>query len=246
MDPIKYVFEKLAMTGWVARWQMLLTEYDITYMTRKVIKGSAIVEYLADKAVEDYQPMEFDFPIKDIDLISQEEGDLDRWMMLFYGVANVWGHRIGNVFILPKDKHYPITAKLTFPCTNNVAEYEACVLGLQVAIDRGIKELAVKGDSSLVIHQLTGEWETRDSKMIPYQECIQEMIKGFDRISFSHLPRENNLIPDALATLVALFIVEPGKEIKPIRIRLFSELTYCEVIEEANGKPWFYDIKTYL
>ncbi|XP_057953907.1 uncharacterized protein LOC131148190 [Malania oleifera] len=218
MDPIKYVFEKPAVTGRMARWQMLLTEYDITYVMRKAIKGSVIEEYLADRAVDDYQPMEFYFPDQDIDSIDQEEEDNVGWMMLFDGVTNVWGHGIGTVLISPEGKYYPITAKLTFLCTNNIAEYEACVLGLQAAIDRGIKKLTVKGDSTL----------------------------EFDTISFSHLPRESNLIPDALATLAALFKEEPGIEIEPIRIRMHREPAYCIMMEEADGKPWFHDIKAYI
>ncbi|XP_057975291.1 uncharacterized protein LOC131162704 [Malania oleifera] len=160
MDPIKFVFEKPIVTRRVAQWQMLLTEYDITYVTRKAIKGSVIAEYLAYRVVEDDQPMEFDFLDKDIDSISQEEEDYKGWMMLFNGVVNVWGHGIGTILIPPETKLYPVVAKLTFLCTNNMAGYEACILGLQVAMDQDIKELVLKGDSTLVVHQVTGEWET--------------------------------------------------------------------------------------
>ncbi|XP_057965411.1 uncharacterized protein LOC131155972 [Malania oleifera] len=247
MDSIKFVFKKPIVTGWVAWWQMLLTEYDVTYVTRKAIKRSVIAKYLADRAVEDYQPMEFDFPNKDIDSISQEEEeDYEGWTMLFDGAVNVWGHGIGVVLISPERRHYLVVAKLTFPCTNNIVEYEACILGLQAAMDQDIKELVMKGDSALVIHQVIGEWETRDSKLVPYQEYIQKMIKGFDSISFSHLPRENNLIPDALATLAALIKVEPRVEIDLIQIRIQSEPAHCAVVEEADGKPWFHDIRTYI
>jgi len=47
MDPIKYIFEKLALTGRIARWQVLLSEFDIVYVTQKAIKGSALADYLA-------------------------------------------------------------------------------------------------------------------------------------------------------------------------------------------------------
>jgi len=47
MDPIKYIFEKLALTGRIAWWQMLLSEYNIIYVTQKSIKGSALAKYLA-------------------------------------------------------------------------------------------------------------------------------------------------------------------------------------------------------
>lgn len=55
MDPIKYIFEKPALTGRIARWQMLLSEYEIVYVTQKAIKGSALAEYLAHQPVNDYQ-----------------------------------------------------------------------------------------------------------------------------------------------------------------------------------------------
>ena len=41
---------------------MFLAEYDIVYMTRKVVKGSVIANHLADNAIEDYEPLNFDFP----------------------------------------------------------------------------------------------------------------------------------------------------------------------------------------
>ncbi|XP_057948153.1 uncharacterized protein LOC131143785 [Malania oleifera] len=166
--------------------------------------------------------------------------------MLFEGASNIWGHEIVAVLISLEAKYYPVTTELKFLCTNNVAEYEACLLGLQAALHRGIKELTVKRDSTLVIHQLKGEWETQDTKLILYQQFIQKMIKEFINIKFLHWPRENNLIPDALATLTTLFKVEPRMEIKPIQIRMQAKPAYCAVAEEVDGKLWFYDINTYI
>ena len=48
MDPIKYIFEKPALTGKISCWQILLFEFDIVFVTRKAIKGQAIVDYLVD------------------------------------------------------------------------------------------------------------------------------------------------------------------------------------------------------
>ena len=47
MDPAKCIFEKLALTGWIAQWQVLLLEFDIVCVTQKAIKGSALANYLA-------------------------------------------------------------------------------------------------------------------------------------------------------------------------------------------------------
>ena len=56
--------------------------------------------------------------------------------MYFDGASNALGRGVGVVLISPKGNHCPFTAKLSFDCTNNVAEYEACVLGLQAAVER--------------------------------------------------------------------------------------------------------------
>src|ERR1051325_5575253 len=60
MDPIKYIFEKLALSGRIARWKIILTEYDIQYTSQKAIKGSVVADHLAHQAVDDYQSMQFE------------------------------------------------------------------------------------------------------------------------------------------------------------------------------------------
>ena len=61
-------------------------------------------------------------------------------------------------------------------------------MGLQTAIEKKIKKLTVYGDLALIICQLNGEWETRDSKLVPYQEFINGLIEQFEEITFKHLP----------------------------------------------------------
>lgn len=53
MDPIKCIFEKLVVIGRIARWQILLTEYDIQYVTQKEIKGSLLADHLAHQPLEE-------------------------------------------------------------------------------------------------------------------------------------------------------------------------------------------------
>ena len=108
--------------------------------------------------------------------------------MYFNGASNALGRDVGTVLISPEGNHCPFTTKLSFDYTNNVAEYEACVMGLQAAIKKKIKRLTVYGDSALVICQLKGEWETRDSKLVPYQVFIKGLIEQFEEITFKHLP----------------------------------------------------------
>jgi hypothetical protein len=141
MDPVKYIFEKPALTGRVARWQMILTEYDIQYTSQKAIKGSILSDYLAEQPIEDYQPMMFEFPDEDImylkmkdceePLVEKGPDPDDKWTLMFDGAVNMNGNGVGAVLINPKGAHIPFSARLTFDVTNNEAEYEACIMGIE-------------------------------------------------------------------------------------------------------------------
>jgi len=81
MDPVKYIFEKPTLTGRIARWQVLLSEFDIVYVTQKAIKGSVLADYLAQQPLNDYQPMHPEFPDEDIMALFEEKLDenRDKW-----------------------------------------------------------------------------------------------------------------------------------------------------------------------
>jgi len=103
MNPIKYIFEKPTLTGRIARWQMLLLEYDIQYVTQKAIKGTALADYLAHQPVEDYRPMQLEFPNEEsLSLFKEEVDDDDIWILFFDGSSNALGHGIGAVLISPE------------------------------------------------------------------------------------------------------------------------------------------------
>ncbi|XP_017624990.2 uncharacterized protein LOC108468621 [Gossypium arboreum] len=77
-------------------------------------------------------------------------------------------------------------------------------MGLRVAIERKIKSLEVYGDSALIIYQLRGECETRDSKLINYRRLVLGLVEEFDDITFNYLQRDENQMADALATLASM------------------------------------------
>ena len=137
-----------------------------------------------------------------------------------------------------------MTARLYFDCTNNIAEYEACAMGIQAAIDLKVECLNVYGDSALVIHQIKGEWETRDQKLIPYKTYIKGMIEHFEDIEFHHISREDNQLADALATLSSMFVISQEEDMPMIKMQSHEDPVYCHFIEkEVDGKPWYFDIK---
>ena len=91
MDPIKYIFEKSSLSGRIAKWLVLLSEYDIVYVTKKVIKGSAVADHLAAQPVADYELMRIDFPDENIFLVEKNARDHETRTMLFDGASNELG-----------------------------------------------------------------------------------------------------------------------------------------------------------
>ena len=87
--------------------------------------------------------------------------------LFFDGATNHQGNGIGAVLVSESVHHYPMAAKLRFNYTNNMAEYEACILGFKMANDMNVYELLVIGDSDLLIHQVQGEWSVMNPNIIP-------------------------------------------------------------------------------
>ncbi|RDX92298.1 Gypsy retrotransposon integrase-like protein 1, partial [Mucuna pruriens] len=107
-------------------------------------------------------------------------------------------NRIGVVLASPKGQYFPFSARLGFDCTNNMAEYEACAIGITMAIEYQIGKLK--------------EWETQYAKLVPYHAHIIALEEQFEEISFHYVLRDENQMDDALATLSAMLQSNQDKE----------------------------------
>ena len=80
---------------------------------------------------------------------------LSGWCLYFDGAANQLGYGIGVLLVSPQGDHIPRSVRLAFrdrhPITNNIVEYEACILGLETALELGIRQMEVFGGSNLVL-----------------------------------------------------------------------------------------------
>ena len=83
--------------------------------------------------------------------------------------------------------------------TNNVAEYRAAIAGLQRCRDLGADEVTVRADSKLMVEQLSGRWRVKNPTLIRLHGEARALIKGFERVRFEHVPREQNKVADKLA-----------------------------------------------
>lgn len=86
--------------------------------------------------------------------------------------------------------------------TNNVAEWTALLLGLQAAANRGIRRLAVRLDSELVVRQMRGEYRVKHADLQPLHRRALALLKRFEHVDLRHVPRKQNALADRLVNSV--------------------------------------------
>lgn len=88
--------------------------------------------------------------------------------------------------------------------TNNYAEYKGLIAGLEYAVEKEIKSLIVKGDSMLVIKQMSGVYKVKSDNLVDLYERALELKDQFESIEFIHVYREENVRADELANELVL------------------------------------------
>ena len=76
MDPLKYLFEKPALSGRLLRWLILLAEFDLKYVARKTIKGSVMPDFYAENPIEGKDGKE--------DFLDEDILDVKLWTWKMY------------------------------------------------------------------------------------------------------------------------------------------------------------------
>jgi ribonuclease HI len=128
--------------------------------------------------------------------------------MNFDGAHSRSGKGGGIVLKYPTGKSYNFAFKLEFDATNNVAKYEALLLGLEIAKDMRMKILNIKGDSDLVILQVKNKYACKSERLRRYRNAIWDVIEFFDAMDLIAIPRYQNNLADSLA--VATSTLQPS------------------------------------
>jgi len=141
-------------------------------------------------------------------LVGESDRSEAAWLIQFDGAANPnpGPASSGAVLWSPKDldgKRIPIfeSGKYLGKATNNIAEVQGLLLGLQIAATRGARELLIEGDSELIIFQQTGRYRVSDKNLKVWWANIQAAMMdetAFDWIAIRQVPREQNERADSI------------------------------------------------
>ena len=128
--------------------------------------------------------------------------------MKFDGSSTTHSEGVGVVLYHEEGKAVAQSFKLEFPCSNNMAEYEAYLTGLATALEMGVKHLKVLGDLNLVVCQAKGSFSLKEPSLATYRAMAQRMEEKFSTFEIEHAPRNENRFADTLAALGLQIIFE--------------------------------------
>ncbi|XP_030505194.2 uncharacterized protein LOC115720177 [Cannabis sativa] len=203
-DPIRFMLNKPIPYSRIARWILMLSEFDITVMYPKAQKSQALSDLLAYLPDNDENLLMEEIPGELPEGMICNERTQEWWAITFDGSSTAKGGGAGIVLTDPAGKNHIQAYKLSFDCTNNEAEYETLILGMTVALKVEARKVMIRGDSKLVIQQVKGEFSVKEPSLAIYRTMVQELAKNFEECQFEHMPRTQNRYVDALATCLVL------------------------------------------
>ncbi|XP_037492084.1 uncharacterized protein LOC119369604 [Jatropha curcas] len=115
------------------------------------------------------------------------------WKLYFDGSANRNGAGAGILIEVPNGEVTTMCKRLLFPVTKNMAEYEACIMGIESLLATSSKEVEVIGDSLLVIEHASERRKVEEYRLKPYIEYLLKKAAAalFDKITFTHISRNS-------------------------------------------------------
>ncbi|XP_071718925.1 uncharacterized protein [Rutidosis leptorrhynchoides] len=169
------------------------------------------------------------------------------WDLYTDGASCMEGAGAGLVLTNPSGEEHTYALRFNFDVTNNEAEYEALLAGLNMAHKMNIMQLRAYVDSQLVANQFNGSFEAHELSMQKYLKIVQEFEKKFEFFELSQVSRSQNKKADALSKLVALIFLHFQKQVwvEELPNKSIDGSLFVAAIEEVEPN-WMGPIANYL
>ena len=196
---MKQVLHKPEVSERLMKWAIELSEFDIRYKPKTAIKGQILADF-----VMEFTPRELAEP-------TRSEDDLPIWKLSVDGASNAQGSGAGLILTSPEGIDIEYALRFGFHASNNEAEYEAVIAGLNLAHSLEVDQLEVYSDSQLVVRQIEDTYEAKSETMVLYLQKVRDLLKKFVLVQIKHVPRTENSRADALAKLATALQEDLGR-----------------------------------
>ncbi|XP_020415444.1 uncharacterized protein LOC109947969 [Prunus persica] len=190
-DLIKYMLTRPMLRGRIGKWTLALTEFTFRYVPQKAVKGQAVADFLADHPGEEIENMD-SLDIANADLLTRAHVCLNNpiysihltpWKLYFDGSKTDKASGAGIVLEEPLGVRHCYSFQLDFQCTNNRAEYEGLIIGLEMLI--------------------AGEYKCLNPSLAVYLVAARNLLTEFREATWEHIPREENFVANELAQVAS-------------------------------------------
>ncbi|GAU43325.1 hypothetical protein TSUD_390240 [Trifolium subterraneum] len=183
-QPVKQLLARPDMVGRMLKWSLELAEFDISFESRKTLKAQVLVDFVAE-------------------MTTSTTSEKNKWTIFVDGSSNSQGSGADIILENGDGVLIEVSLELSFPMTNNQDEYEAFLAGLRLAEDIGAEEIKIFTDSQLVASQVSGEYQTKEERLLEYLNLIKKKLAKFKETEVKHVPREHNARADVLSKLAS-------------------------------------------
>ena len=227
--PMKQVLHRPETSRRLMKWAIELSEFDIRYKPKTAIKGQVLADFVVE--FTSAEPAEN----------AQIPTDLPIWKLFVDAATNAQGSGAGLILTSPEGIDIEYALRFGFRASNNEAEYEVVIAGLNLAHSLEFDQLEVYSDSQLVVRQIEDTYEAKSGRMILYLKKVRDLLKNFMLVEVRHIPRAENSRADALAKL-ATASQEDHSRSTPIEYLAEPSIDLCDVeVAQIRSEPSWMD-----
>ena len=216
--PLRRAMSSPEVAGWMALQVVDLSEFDIQYRPRTAIKRQVVADFIAEFA---------QLEGKGVEITAQ-------WSIHTNGSSNRRAGGASVVIQTSEGDKIECMIRLDFPKTNNEAEYEVLVAGLDLAKVVGDENVVVHCDSQVVTSQINGGYECKNERMKRYLEEVKNRISSLE-VRFVQIPREENECANCLAKdALAEYMLVPEQVLSFVQV--YSLIDDKTNVQEVDSK----------
>ena len=188
-QPLRNILHKSDITGRMLQWAVELSEYGIEFQPRLSMKGQVMADFVLEYSQR---------PI-----LRKEPSEKEWWTLRVDEASRSSGFGVGLLLQSPTEEHLEQAIRLGFPASNNEAEYEVLLSGLDLALALSVSKFRIYSDSQLVVRHVQKEYEAKDERMARYLTKVRDTLQRFTEWTIKKIKRTKNGRADALAGIDA-------------------------------------------
>ncbi|GKV35996.1 hypothetical protein SLEP1_g44183 [Rubroshorea leprosula] len=230
-QPLRQILQKPKCSRRLIKWAVELGEFQIAFQQRSTIRAQALADFVVECTSNQVEP----------------NSEAETWTLYVDGSSNNKGSGVGAVLTGPDGFRSEHALKFNFQATNNVAEYEALLLGLRLAAELKVKRLQINSDSQLVVNQINSMCEVIDPVLARYVAAVSKLKNRFEKFQLTQIPRAENEHADSLSKLAS----KNSGEAKSVYIEILNEPSFqtsrvMEISTDLDAPSWTNPIREYL